>query len=50
LFEKLHIGTGSIDWFRVVELLRMGVLGFGYGRHAQGNDNSLSLTPWNELP
>jgi hypothetical protein len=27
-----------------------GVLGLGYGGQAQGSDNSLSFTPWKELP
>ncbi len=30
LVEKLHIGARSVDRFRVIELARTGVLGFGY--------------------
>ena len=43
LVQKLHISAGFIDRFRVVELLREGVFGFGYGEDAQRSSNSLRL-------
>jgi hypothetical protein len=50
LAEKLHICAGSIDSFWVVELLRTGVLSFGFSEHAQSSSNSLGLALWQELP
>jgi hypothetical protein len=50
LVEKLHVGASPIDRFRIVELLRTGVLSFGYSEHAQSSSNSLGLTLWKELP
>ena len=32
LVQKLHVGAGSVDRFRLVERLRKGVFGFGYSK------------------
>ena len=46
-FRGLYKG---LDGFRFFELVRTCVLGFGYGDHAQGSNNSLGLTLRKELP
>jgi len=49
LVQKLHVGAGFIDRFRVVELRRERVLGFSYGKDARRSCNSLGFASREKL-
>jgi hypothetical protein len=49
LSEKLHIGTGSQDRFRIIEDVRTSVLTFCDHGHGKGSHHRLCFALWQEL-
>jgi hypothetical protein len=49
LIEKLHIGTGSIDRFRIIKGLGTSVLTLSDHRHRKSSHHCLGFALWQEL-